>query len=130
MSMRLKAVAALLAGVLVHCAVVIAADKPQKPMPDTPKSRSDWPTERVVVIGQRGNIRDWLVNHTLRGSEGFADGSAPPAQEESRSEFPWQVYYAANGNLEARFVRIGAPVPHAPMEELSYVEFGKWRVDG
>jgi len=101
---------------------------PAKGVPDAPKSREDWPRERVVVVGQRGNLRDWLSNHTLRGSEGFADGSAP-SDVESRSAFPWQVYYAANGKLEAHFRRIGARVPHSAMEELDFVENGTWRVN-
>lgn len=104
-----------------------AADA-KKPIPDAPKSREDWPRERVVVIGQRGNVRDWLVNHTFRGTEGFADGSAP-SDNPSRSEYPWQVYYGAGGRLEAHFRKLGARVPHGPIEELDYVENGTWRVD-
>lgn len=104
------------------------ANDPPKGAPDKPKSREDWPRERVVVIGRRGNVRDWLAGHTLRGSEGFADGSAPE-DVPSRSEFPWQVYYDYNGKLEARFRRLGARVPHAPIEELDYVERGVWRVN-
>lgn len=102
------------------------ADTP-KTVPDAPKSRADWPTERVTVIGQRGNVRDWLSNHTLIGTEGFADGSAISGNE-ARSEFPWEVYYSADGKLEAHFRRLGARVPHGPIEELDYEEFGTWRV--
>lgn len=102
---------------------------PPKGSPDAPKSRADWPTERVVVIGRRGNPRDWISEHTMRGTEGFADGSAIGG-EESRTEYPWQVYYQANGKLEAHFRKIGARVPHGPIEELDYVEFGSWRIDG
>ena len=93
----------------------------------TPKSRADWPTEKIIVIGRRGNPRDWLANHTFRGSEGFADGSAP-ADVGVRSEYPFQIYYANNGTLEAHFRRLGARVPHGPIEELDYVENGTWRI--
>jgi hypothetical protein len=27
-------------------------------VPDSPKSRTDWPTERVTVVGKRGSVRD------------------------------------------------------------------------
>lgn len=81
------------------------------------------------MIGRRGNLRDWLTNHTLIGSEGFADGSAP-ADVGQRSEFSWQIYYMAGGKLEAHFRKLGARVPHGPIEELGYVEFGTWRIDG
>jgi len=108
-----------------------AAEAPPttKGAPEQPKSRADWPTERVVVIGYRGNPRDWISGQTLRGTEGFADGSAP-SHIPSRSEYPWQVYYGADGRLEARFARIGARVPHGQMDVLDYVEFGTWRMDG
>jgi len=96
-------------------------------MPDDPKSRADWPRERVVVIGQRGNVRDWLAGHTLRGTEGFADGST--TSDESRSEYRWEVYYGYDGKVEAHFRRLGARVPHGPIEELDYVEQGTWRVN-
>lgn len=121
---------AVLALALIGVGVTTAADTkpPEKGSPDAPKSRTDWPIERVVVIGHRGNPRDWIAGQTLRGTEGFADGSAP-SHITTRSEYPWQVYYAPDGNLEARFRRIGARVPHAAMEELDYVEFGKWRMD-
>lgn len=97
------------------------------PSAAAPKSRADWPTERVIVVGRRGSIRDWLVNHTFRGTEGFADGSAP-ADVGSRFEFYWQVYYMPGGRLEAHFQRIASPTPHAPMQELGFVEFGTWRI--
>lgn len=105
----------------------ISADAP-KGNPNAPKSREDWPTEKVLVIGRRGNPRDWFVNHTFRGMEGFADGSAPPGVD-ARSEYPFQVYYAANGTLEARFRRHGTRAPHAAIEELDYVERGTWRIN-
>jgi len=131
--MRLLKLASLLAGVgLLSIAAfqAIGADQQQPPKgsPDAPKSRADWPVERVVVIGKRGNIRDWFINQTLRGSEGFADGSAP-SYVESRTEYPWQVYYMADGKLEAHFQRIAARVPHGPMEDVDFVEFGTWRLD-
>ena len=125
--MRLLIYAAVaLCGALAF--VIGSDDAPAQGSPDQPKSRADWPRERVVVIGQRGNVRDWLAGHTLRGSEGFADGSAP-SDVDSRSEYPWQVYYGVDGKVEAHFRKIGARVPHAAMEELDYVELGTWRVD-
>lgn len=136
--MRIVKLASLALALGVLCAGAIQfvgaqpSQQPQDQKPkgtsDAPKSRSDWPVERIVVIGRRGNIRDWFVGQTLRGTEGFADGSAP-ADVTSRTEFPWQVYYAPDGKLEAHFQRLGSRVPHAPIEDLDYVEFGRWRVD-
>lgn len=125
----MRMVLSLLAAIGLALAVfaagqAVGADK--KPG-DKPKSSETW-VERVTVIGQRGNVRDWLVNHTFRGTEGFADGSAP-SDVQSRTEFSWQIYYAANGKLEAHFSKLGARVPHGPIQELDYVEFGTWRVD-
>jgi len=123
--MRLLICALALCGVLT--AVVGAGSASAQNMPDDPKSRADWPRERVVVVGQRGSVRDWLAGHTLRGTEGFADGST--TTEESRSEYRWEVYYGYDGKVEAHFRRLGARVPHAPIEELDYVEQGTWRID-
>ena len=95
---------------------------------DKPKSRADWPTERVTVVGKRGSVRDWLVNHTFRGTEGFADGSAP-ADVGSRFEYYWQIYYMADGRLEAHFQKPASRVPHGPIEALGFVETGKWRIN-
>jgi hypothetical protein len=92
---RLTTVLAAATVIGLGAGLAIGADQP-KGSPNAPKSREDWPIEKVLVIGRRGNPRDWFVNHTFRGMEGFADGSAPPGIE-SRSEYPFQVYYAANG---------------------------------
>lgn len=119
------AVAAIVIG--LGAGFAIGADAPAG-APGQPKSRSDWPTEKVLVIGRRGNPIDWFVNHTFRGMEGFADGSAPPGVE-SRSEYPFQIYYAANGKLEARFRRLGSRTPHGDIIELDYVEEGTWRIN-
>jgi hypothetical protein len=94
-------------------------------VPDSPKSRTDWPTERVTVVGKRGSVRDWLVNHTFRGTEGFSDGSAP-ADVGSRFEYYWQIYYMADGRLEARYQRPASRVPHGPIEALGFVELCYW----
>lgn len=126
--MRGLIVAAGVAAALLGSAFLFGATAQQQGTPDNPKSRADWPRERVIVTGRRGNVRDWLAGHTLRGTEGFADGSAP-SDNPSRSEYPWQVYYGFDGKVEARFRKIGARVPHAPMEELDYVETGTWRVN-
>lgn len=85
--------------------------------------------ERVVVLGQRlGNLRNLLADHTLRGTEGFIDGSAPE-ESDNRSANPWEVYYNPNGTLEARFRRAGARVPHGTMEDLDYSETGTWTIN-
>lgn len=106
----------------------VGADAP-KGNAGQPQSRSDWPTEKVLVIGRRGNPIDWFVNHTFRGTEGFADGSSPPGEKETRSEYPFQIYYAAGGKLEAHFRRLGVSAPHRPIEEKDYVEYGTWRIN-
>ena len=128
MRVLLGMASAMLAALVVVGGYALGVDALAQGTPDQPKSRADWPRERVIVIGRRGNVRDWLADHTLRGSEGFADGSAP-SDVESRSEYPWQVYYGADGKVEAHFRKIGSRVPHAPMEELDYVEYGTWRVN-
>ena len=115
-------------GVVVLLAVGSMAEEKGKSTPEKPKSRADWPTERVTVIGRRGNLRDWLINHTFRGTEGFADGSAP-ADVGSRYEFYWQIYYMAGGKLEAHFSRLASRTPHGPIEVLGFVEYGTWRID-
>jgi hypothetical protein len=123
----LKSCVAVLAAGVIAAAVAMAAE-PAKPKTEQPKSRADWPIERVTVIGKRGDPRDWIANQTLRGTEGFSDGSAP-ADVGIRFEFPWQIYYSPDGKLEARFRRIASRVPHGPMEEVDFVEFGRWRMN-
>jgi len=98
---------------------VLAAEQPE------PQQR----IERVIVVGRRlGNLRSLLAGYTMRGSEGFVDGSAPE-EEDNRTAFPWQVYYGPDGSLEVHFRRIGARVPHGAMEELDYEEHGVWTID-
>lgn len=97
-------------------------------LPDKPKSRADWPAERVTVVGRRGSVRDWLINRTFRGTEGFSDGSAP-ADVGSRFEFYWQIHYMANGKLEAHFQKLASRTPHGPIEQVGFVEFGTWRIN-
>ena len=85
--------------------------------------------ERVLVIGQRlGNLHALLSGYTMRGTEGFVDGSAPEG-EDNRTAFPWQIYYSPDGKAEVHFRRVGARVPHGVMEELDYEEFGVWQID-
>jgi hypothetical protein len=124
---RLLGLAVVGATLALGATFAVGADAPKNPA-EAPKSRADWPTEKVLVIGRRGNPRDWFVNHTFRGMEGFADGSAPPGVE-ARSEYPFQIYYAANGKLEAHFRRLGTRAPHAAIEEVDYVEYGTWRIN-
>jgi hypothetical protein len=107
------------------CAVRFdAAADEKKP----PQSRSDWPVERVIVIGERFNLRTSLIGNTFKGTEGFADGSAPP-DVTTREEYSWQVYYAPDGTLEARFQRWGTAKPHAPVEVRTYQVQGTWAID-
>lgn len=133
--MRVKSIfgvlVALVAAIAAVCAVAGAsgaADSKPKGDVERPKSRSDWPTERVTVIGKRGSVRDWLLNHTLRGTEGFSDGSAP-ADVGSRYEFYWQIYYMPGGKIEAHYSRLASKVPHGPIEELGFNEMGTWRIN-
>ena len=85
--------------------------------------------ERVLVIGQRlGNLHALLAGYTLRGTEGFIDGSAPEG-EDNRTAYPWQVYYSPDGRLEAHYRRAGARVPHGLMEDLDYEDTGSWQID-
>ena len=133
--MRVKSIMGAVLALVASTAAVLGvmktgalAETKEKGSPDAPKSRADWPTERVTVIGRRGNIRDWLVDHTFRGTEGFSDGSAP-ADTGSRYEFYWQIYYMAGGQLEAHFSRLGSRTPHGPIDEIGYVERGTWRIN-
>jgi hypothetical protein len=91
-----------------------------------PQSRRDW-DEKVTVIGRR-NLRQQFAGRTFRGSEGFADGSAP-ITDDNRNPFSWQIYYAIDGTLEARFRRFGAVVPHGPLFDKVFRVPGTWRID-
>jgi hypothetical protein len=91
-----------------------------------PRGRQDW-DEKVTVVGRR-NLRQQFAGRTFRGTEGFADGSAPELQD-NRNEFSWQVYYAPDGTLEARFRRYGAVRPHGPLFDKVFTERGTWRID-
>lgn len=91
-----------------------------------PQSRKDW-NEKVTVIGRR-NLRQQFAGRTFRGSEGFADGSAPESTI-SRNPYSWQVYYATDGTLDARFRRFGAIRPHGPLFDKVFRERGTWRID-
>jgi len=122
---------ALLASTVIMWAALqtaALAETKAKGTPDAPKSRADWPTERVTVIGKRGSVRDWLLNHTLLGTEGFSDGSAP-ADVGSRYDFYWQIYFKPGGKIEAHYSRLASRVPHGPIEEVGFVEEGTWRID-
>ncbi|HAJ45723.1 MAG TPA: hypothetical protein DCL54_03975 [Alphaproteobacteria bacterium] len=98
--------------------------------PKAPQSRKDWANEKVIVVGRRGNLRAQVAGRTFRGTEGFADGSAPPDSPEaaSRNAFSWQVYYHPDGTLEARFRRYGAVAPHGPLVDKVYRERGTWTI--
>jgi hypothetical protein len=91
-----------------------------------PKGRQDW-DERVTVIGRR-NLRQQFAGRTFRGTEGFADGSAPDTAD-NRNAFSWQVYYGVDGRLEARFRRFGAIRPHGPLFDKVFTERGTWRIE-
>ena len=53
------AVAAIVIG--LGAGFAIGADAPAG-APGQPKARSDWPTEKVLVIGRRGNLRSAIVD--------------------------------------------------------------------
>lgn len=91
-----------------------------------PQGRQDW-DEKVTVVGRR-NLRQQFAGRTFRGSEGFADGSAPESII-SRNPYSWQVYYGTDGSLEARFRRFGAVRPHGPLFDKVFRETGTWRID-
>jgi hypothetical protein len=125
--MRWTTLCVLTAAILT--AAALAAETPATPpKAETPsaKGRGGW-DEKVTVIGRR-NLRQQFAGRTFRGSEGFADGSAPESIV-SRNPYSWQVYYAPDGTLEARFRRYGAIRPHGPLFDKVFRENGNWRVE-
>jgi hypothetical protein len=125
--LRVSAVClALLASAATMAAEAAAPAPPATFQKPEPQSRRDW-DEKVTVVGRR-NLRQQFAGRTFRGSEGFADGSAPESQD-NRNQFSWQVYYAVDGTLEARFRRYGAIVPHGPLFDKVFREAGTWRID-
>lgn len=66
---------------------------------------------------------------TIIGQEGQWDGSTPD-NAKTRYDHDWQVYYAPDGSVEARFQRVGAKVPHGAMQVLSLQGAGTWRIEG
>ncbi len=125
---RLLGLTATVLAVVLGATFAIGADTP-KAAPEKPQGRQDWPSEKVLVIGRRGNPISWFLNHTFRGMEGFADGSSPPGEKETRTEYPFQIYYGPGGKLEAHFRRHGVSAPHRPIEDKNFVEFGTWRIN-
>jgi hypothetical protein len=116
--------------VMVALGAIVAAAPASAQEKKPPQSRQDWPTEKVIVLGRRINLRALVGGRTFRGTEGFADGSAPPEgpQGSVRAAFSWQVYYGLDGSAEARFRRFGAVAPHGPQVDKLYRETGKWRI--
>ncbi len=78
-----------------------------------------------------GELRDLLSGWTLRGVNGFSDGSTG-ASTDNRNEIPWNIYYAPNGQLTARYRRYGAPPgrPRATRGINWYQRGGSWTIEG
>jgi hypothetical protein len=76
-----------------------------------------------------GQLRDLLEGWTLIGTNGFADGSVNSAGD-NRGEIPWNIYYAPNGRIEARFRRYGARQAHGRRGFYWFQETGRWTVEG
>ena len=122
----LLGICALTCAQLSAAAETVAPTPPAQFQKADSKGRGGW-DEKVTVIGRR-NLRHQFAGRTFRGSEGFADGSAPESIV-SRNPYSWQVYYAPDGTLEARFRRYGAVVPHGPLFDKVFRERGTWRID-
>lgn len=88
---------------------------------------SDRPRRGDAVSG--AEIASALTGRTLIGTEGFYDGSAPQNRD-NRSSYPWIVYYAPDGMLEARFVKIGSAAIHGPLIDRHFRERGTWTIEG
>jgi hypothetical protein len=81
---------------------------------------------RVAGDAIAAEIQGW----TLVGSEGAFDGSEPSADDPARARVPWQVYYAPDGTLMARWTMLYARKPHAPLELVTFNEKGTWTIQG
>jgi hypothetical protein len=88
---------------------------------------ADTGREGTFVPG--GQLRDLLQGWTLIGTNGFADGSVA-ASGDNRGEIPWNIYYAPNGRVEARFRRYGSRQAHGPRGLNWYSENGRWTIEG
>lgn len=81
----------------------------------------------TMLTGQE--IAAALTGFTIIGQEGFWDGSTA-SNTETRTEYPWAVYYAPDGGAEAKFQRPAAAVPHGPVSVREFEEDGRWRIEG
>lgn len=75
-------------------------------------------------------LRELLNGWTLRGSNGFADGSTTYENDRRRQEIPWRVYYRSNGQLVARWERYGSAYAHGPRAMRWYERNGTWTIEG
>lgn len=75
-------------------------------------------------------LRSLLSGWTLRGTNGFSDGSTTYNNDRQRQEIPWRVYYAPNGQLQARFERYGSDVAHGQPRVQWFTESGTWTIEG
>ncbi len=75
-------------------------------------------------------LRELLSGWTIRGTNGFMDGSTNYDNDARRQEIPWRVYYAPNGQLQARFRRYGSNAAHAPPRVQWFSENGTWTIEG
>lgn len=74
-------------------------------------------------------IANAFAGFTIIGTEGYYDGSTWN-NGETRTEFPWRVYYAPTGMAEARFSKPAAAVAHGPIEVRAFSESGTYRIEG
>jgi len=96
---------------------------------DSGRGSGNADTGREGTFVPGGQLRDLLQGWTLIGQNGFADGSVN-AGGDNRNEIPWNVYYAPNGRIEARFRRYGSRQAHGPRGLNWYSENGRWTIEG
>ena len=89
---------------------------------------SDHISEGSFVSGKEMALL--LAGWTLRGSNGFLDGSIEAERDARRQSIPWRVYYGRGGHLRAQFSRHAAAYPHGPIALRDFSSSGRWWVKG